>query len=330
MIMKKKKIESFRNKEGYINLNGLEKYKEKGEIVEGSSAKCWYNIEGTRFLFKQYHSSLSAFGEVLYYNVAKSCGVDCAEYDFAVCNGEVGTISYDFLSDNKVYYNCLELTTQFTDTKFSIDDFKSNRDLLIIHNNTYNNMQSIIGLLVSLFDVEEKEKRKIELNLVKMFCLDTIFWHKDRNLWNYGAIVDEANDTMSLAPVHDNSYVLYLHKGEKYIEDMIVSIINGETLENLSYFDVGVDKDDSINQLVKFYASSDSETQEVIEELIKKINVDEEIKKLNNVCKIGDVAKLWIKAVLNYRQIAVLKGLESVKMDAERASKPNVVFNKRK
>ena len=332
--MKIKKIENCRNKKGFIDLNNLESYREKGEIVDGSNAKAWFKVDGVRFLFKEYDSVLPAFGEVLYSKVARKHNIDCAEYDFACYDGKIGTISYDFLSDDKVYYNCLELTTQFIDTKFTIDEMRENRELLAIHNNRYNNMNSIKEVLSNLFNIGNDEKKIIEKKLIEMVTLDTIFWHRDRTLWNYGVVVDENSDQMTFAPIHDNSWILYLEKGEQYIEEMVASLISGSKLDGLndynSSFNMGTEKDDAIDQLVKFYSLSDDETREIIENIVNNIDIEDEVEKLNEICKIDDVSRLWIKTVSNYRRITILKGLESVKIDDSKAMKPNVSFSKRK
>lgn len=333
--MKRKKIEACRNEAGYINLNNLNRYREKGEIVEGSNAKTWFNVEGVRILFKEYSSVLPAFGEVLYYKVARECGVNCAEYDFAEYNGKRGTISYDFLGKDRFYYNFLELTTQFSDTKFTYEERVKNRELLVLHNNKYNNLSSIKVVLGEIFNISEEEKKKIELELVKMICLDTVFWHRDRNLWNYGVVVDESTDTMALAAVHDNSYVLCLEKGEEYIEKMIVALINGGRLGDIytenSTFNITFDDDMSMQQLIDFYENSDLIIRETIEDVINRIDVEGTATELCKSNKIGDVPALWIKAVLNYRKNTILKGLENVKIKDEVAHKPNnITFSKRK
>lgn len=331
MDMKRNKIEELRNKEGYINLDKLESFIEKGEIVEGSNAKQWFNFEGVRFLFKEYDSVLPAFGEVLYSRIADSCGVDCAEYDFATYKGAIGTISYDFLGEEKAYYNFLELTTQFMDTKFTLEEIKNNRDLLVLHNNKYNNLFAIKNLLEEIFN-DPDEKERVEVELIKQFCLDVVFWHKDRRLWNYGVVVDECSDAMFLAPSHDNSHVLCLEKGKEYIESVIYDLINGESINDVvgeySMFDEK--KDDSIAQLLNFYEGSDKNVRKEIENVISNINI-EEVEKLRLTCQIGDIELLWIKAVLNYRKSSILNGIENAKIVEEDVpKKPNITFSKRK
>lgn len=323
--MKSVDIKLFRNKEGFINLNNFEQYREKGEVVEGSNAKTWFNVSGVRFLFKEYNDVLPAFGEVLYSKLASKLGINCAEYDFAVYCGKKGAISYGFLGKDEVYYNFLELTSNFFDTQFSFDEIRNDRDLLLLHNNKYNNMISIKNLLKDLFDVHGEDKKKIETEIIEMFCLDTIMCHGDRNLWNYGIIINEIDDTMKLAPVHDNSCVLYLGKGKEYIEDLISEFKKCNKLEDLAVFE----NDDSIDQLVKFYESCDDYLKTIIERVMK-FNVDSVVEEVNNVCKIDDVYVLWIKAVLNYRRIAVLKCIENGKMVEEVTVKPNIAFSKRK
>lgn len=327
-----KKIESCRGKSGFINLNKLENYKEKGDIVEGSNAKAWFNVDGVRFLFKEYNSLLPAYGEVLYSKVAKLCEVNCASYDFAIYNGKVGTISYDFLKENTAYYNFLELTTQFGDTKFTLDEIKNNRDLLILYNNRYNNLLSIKELLKNIFNINDKDCELVELELIKMFCLDALFWHEDRRLWNYGVVVDENSDSMCLAPCHDNSHVLRLEKGEEYIESVIFELIGGNSLENIvGEYDFGSEENDSIAQLLSFYEGCNEKAREEIEKIISNVDIEKEVENLNLMCKIGDITRLWVKAVLNYRQSSILNGIESVKMIKEdKPKKPNVAFSKRK
>lgn len=327
-----KRIENCRDKSGFINLNKLENYREKGDVVEGSNAKAWFNVDGTRFLFKEYSSVLPAFGEVLYSRIAKKCEVNCAKYDFAIYNGKIGTISYDFLRKDTAYYNFLELTTQFTDTKFTLEEIKNNRDLLILYNNKYNNLLSIKELLKKIFNIDDEQCELVELELIKMFCLDALFWHEDRRLWNYGVMVDENSDSMCLAPSHDNSHVLRLEKGEEYIEDVICGLISGNNLNSIvGECASGNIEDDSIAQLLDFYEGCNEETREQIERIINNVDVEKEVENICLVCKIGDISKLWVKAVLNYRQSSILNGIESVKiLKEDKPNKPNIAFSKRK
>ena len=331
--MKRRKIENSRDGEGFISLDKLKHYIEKGAIVEGTNAKKWFNVNGERFVFKEYDGILPCFGEVLYYEAAKMCGVDCAEYDFAKYEGNVGTISYDFLNNDEVYYNFLELTSQFGDTNFDLDNIASNHDLLIIQNNRYNNLNSIRDLLGKLFHVSREEKKVMNTKLIEMFTLDTLFWHCDRTLWNYGVAINEESDDVRFAQLHDNSYVLCLHKGEQYIEDAIVDFINGGVMgsakgafESFAIFD----GDDSIEQLISFYSNSNEETRKIIDDIISKIDVDELVEKVQKRCKIRDIPLLWIKAVLNFRKKTISRGIESVKINDDEAQMPNVTFSKRK
>lgn len=328
-----RKIENSRNDNGCIDLAKLEEYKEPGEFISGTYTKNWYNVEGTRFLYKQYDNELLCFGEVLYSEAAKQANVECAVYDFCELNGSKGVITYDFLKDDEAYYTTLELTSQFTDTKFTLQEIQSNRELLAIHNSKYNNLESIKELLENLFHVSEVEKIKIQKELVKMFCLDTLFWHSDRNLWNHGVIVDEVTDKMRLAPIHDNSHVLRLEKGKHYISSTIMSLIGNERIEGLegtSTFDVITGESNSINQLIRFYSDSNSDVRDEIENIINSINVNQLVDGVNSRYPIDDVTLLWIKAILNYRQNSILKGIESVKININEAKMPNFSFNKRK
>lgn len=328
-----RKIENCRDFNGYIDLSKLEEYKEKGEVVSGSYTKKWYNVDGIRFLHKQYDSVLLAFGEVLYSKVAKSIEINCASYDFAQLQGKPGVITYDFLKKDETYYTTLELTSEFTNSKFSLDEIQKNKDLLIMHNNKYNNLDSVRGLLENLFHISDEEKKQVQIELIKMFCLDTLFLHNDRNLWNYGVIVDELTDKMRLAPIHDNSHVLGLEKGKEYIKDAISRLIGNEKIEDFesnSNFNVICGCDNSLDQLIEFYTIADEKIKELIENIYSSIDVKRCIDEVSGVCKIDDVSLLWIKAMLNYRQNSILKVIESVKINDDMAMMPNANFKKRK
>ena len=157
-----RKVENFRNKQGFIDLNKLKRFRENGVVVEGSNAKCWFNFGGERFLFKEYDNLLSVFGEVLYYRIARECGVDCAQYDFALFDGKKGTISFDFLKKNETYYSFLELTSEFGENNLDLEDITTNRELLVMQNNKYNNLISIKSLINRLFRIPMEQKKEIE------------------------------------------------------------------------------------------------------------------------------------------------------------------------
>lgn len=326
-----RKIDSCRDSSGCVDLEKLEEYKEKGEVVGGSYTKAWYNIDGTRFLYKQYENDLLAFGEVLYSEASRQANVNCARYDFCKLGEQKGVVTYDFLSKDEAYYTMLELCSEFSNNKFSLEEIQKDRELLAIYNSRYNNLESIKELLVELFELNLDDREKVEIELVKMFCLDTLFWHSDRNLWNHGVIVNEVSDKMRLAPIHDNSHVLWLENDKEYLKDVITALIGNGKIEGFnSNCSFGVsDENGSIDQLVKFYGKSNDKIRKVIENIICRFDVSI-VDDINKRHQIDDVSLLWIKALLKYRQNSILKGLESVKINASEAMMPNFSFNKRK
>lgn len=329
-----RKVENFRNKQGFIELNKLKRFKESGVVVEGSNAKCWFNVSGERFLFKEYDDILSVFGEVLYYRAAQICDIDCAQYDFAILDDKKGTISFDFLKENETYYNFLELSSEFGENNLDLTDISTNRELLIIQNNKYNNLSAIKSLLARLFRIPLEQRKEIEQGLVKMFVLDTLLWHQDRTIWNYGIVINEENDDVRLAQVHDNSHVLCLHKGEDYIKECVMEFINNGVMSSSKYgfnkFDSLTDEDDSIDQLVDFYCCSNEETRKKINDIVEHFEVEEIIEELEKKCQISEVTSLWVRAVLNFRRKTILRGIESAKINDEEAKMPSIAFSKRK
>lgn len=315
-----KKIEEFRDEQGFIDLNALKKYKEKGESVGGTNAKWWFNVEGSRFLFKEYNEVSPAFGELLYYFVARMCGVNCAEYDLARYNGKVGTISYDF-AKNKAYYDFLELISTFEDSNFSLSKIIESEELLKIYNNNYDNLEYLLSLL------EEIELPGKKDALVALFTLDTLFIHIDRTLWNNGVLVDEETNSMELAPSYDNSHVLCLYKGKAYIEKMIEVL--KEELSGGGSFSEEIRGDDSIDELIEFYQNSDEHTRSVIEGVIDRANIDKAIKEVKQIYKIDDILVKWAKTLLNFRRNTILSRIKSVRIDDDNKTKTNFKFAKR-
>lgn len=330
----KRRVENFKNKDGFVELNKLKKYREKGTVVEGSNAKCWFNVSGERFLFKEYGDVLSAFGELLYYKASQICGVDCAEYDLAIFEGKKGTISFDFLSENETYYNFLELSSDFGENNLDLENVSTDRDLLILQNNKYNNLSSIKSLLARLFRIPLEQRREIEIGLIKMFVLDTLFWHVDRTIWNYGIVINEESDDVRFAQVHDNSHVLWLHKGEEYIRECVMEFIKNGVMSSskneFNSFESLIEEDDSIDQLIDFYCYSNEEIRYIIDDIVGRFEVEEIVKELEKTCQISEVVYLWVKAVLNFRKKTILRGIESAKINDEEAKMPSVAFSKRK
>ena len=111
---------------------------------------------------------------------------------------------------------------------------------------------------------------------------------------------------------------------------MIVSLIQGKQFGDKNYMDLEPYGDDSLDALIDFYANSDEFFKGVIRDLVMSVNADSIVENLCETYKIGDISKLWIKAVLNYRTITILNGLESVRIDNDEPVRPNVTFSKRK
>ena len=80
----------------------------------------------------------------------------------------------------------------------------------------------------------------------------------------------------------------------------------------------------------QFYGNSEEDVRDVIDSVIRSLNIDYLLEEMKKKCKIGDISSLWIKAVLNYRKNTILRGLESVKINEDEAQMPSVSFSKRK
>lgn len=317
-----KKIEECRDQKGFINLNVLRKCKEKGEDVGGTNAKCWFNVDGTRVLFKEYNEMGPAFGEVLYYLVAKHCGVNCARYDLARYKGKIGTISYDF-AQNKAYYEFLYLIATFEDSSYNYSEIVESSELLKIYNNKYNNLEFILGFLEKVGLHGKKDA------LVSMLTLDTLFIHVDRTLWNFGILIDEEKNDMELTPIYDNSFVLCLQESKEYLENIMERLSKEGGFSKNDSFSKNIENEDPINELVLFYKDSDDHTRGIIENIILKADADKIIDEMVKMYEIDDFLVSWAKTLLNFRRNAILSMIKSVRIDEDINSTPNFKFAKK-
>ena len=113
------------------------------------------------------------------------------------------------------------------------------------------------------------------------------------------------------------------------MEEMFIKLVNDNAEGHKKGF-INLDEDNCLEQLKNFYNASDEKVRKVIEDVVRSIDVDVAIKESLKICKIGEIETLWVKAMLNYRKISILKCIESAKIDIDVAQKPNVVFSKRR
>lgn len=304
-----------RNSLGDIDLNNFTKFKEK-TFVYGSNAKFWFKFNDTRILFKEYDNKLESYGEVLYSKVAKKYGVNCAEYDFATYKNSFGTISYDIAFDKDL--TIIDGMTLFS--RYNQDNLPEmitkriyNLQVISMFNKKYNNYYEFSKLFNERYpdSVEVLEKE-----LVKMFVLDVLFDHVDKNLWNVMIVSDSYGNNPHIVAI-DSSHIACLYRGEEYIKEAINSLLtsNGSiTIEDylrggVYGYDVDI-KEREYNpakDLLDFYYNCNDEERKNIFDFVRTIEIEEEIKELNKIKNIDPLVCMWINAVFNSRKNFLLK-----------------------
>lgn len=99
-----RKIDIFREN-GRINLDLAENaglVRKGPPNLEGAREKFWCESADGDFLYKKIvQVSYEDYAEIIAYEIANMIGLPCAEYDFAISNGEYGVISFDFVGENE-------------------------------------------------------------------------------------------------------------------------------------------------------------------------------------------------------------------------------------
>ena len=304
---------------GYIDLNPFASSKESS-YVYGSNARCWFKFDNGRILFKAYENDLEAYGEVLYSSIANKHKVNCPRYDFATFKTgreeEYGTISYDLAyGEDKIAIDGLTLFARYGDDR--MPDLLKNRghnlELVKMFNKKYNNYEEFTKLFERRYPDDVKALQK---ELIRMFVLDVLLDNVDKNLWNIIIVTDSYGNNPHLYSI-DSSHIACLYRGEEFIKNTISNLLVSDgsvTIKDyLSGGCYGYDVDvkdnnyDPCRDLLDFYKNSDEETRNEIQELIKEIDINEEIEIINKIHKVDSRVNDWICAVFNTRKAYLLK-----------------------
>lgn len=316
---------------GYIALDSFEKYKDSTPAY-GSNAKCWFKFNDARILFKEYENPLEAYGEVLYSKVADKYGINCAKYDFATYKGDKGTISYDVAYKNGlIAIDGLVLFTRYSPDRLPDVIRRRTNDLEVIamFNKKYNNYNE----LTKLFEIRyPQDVIRLQRELLKMFILDVLFDHVDKNLWNLLITSDEYGNNPEIVSI-DNSHIACLYKGEQYIKNAVSSLLssNGSiTIEDyLSGGVYGYDVDvkdrnyNPVKDLIDFYKASNDVQRGEISEFIREMEISDILSEMEKKYCIDPIVNTWIKGVFESRKSFLLKKFYQINDNYEPLKKKN-------
>lgn len=163
---------SYRNKNGYINLDQIKNKFIINNNIYGSRDKEWLSLNGTKVLFIENKRHGEDIKEMVNQEISRYLKVSSANYDLAIKEGKAGVITLPFFTGKQVFLPAMLLLFQ-SKTVGNSNDILSIYNALV-ENNASNN--ELICIMNAYF-----------LNQVQ----DIFTFQYDRNMENSGIILDD-------------------------------------------------------------------------------------------------------------------------------------------
>ena len=216
----------------YFNLDELpiEIIKSKKEYYRRQLV---FTYNGQKYYYKEMITYEYYYNEVIAEKIAKQAGIPCAHYYLGCFAGRDGIISEEIQLE---HYQSMQAF---------LDNHRTR------HRKIRNTFENIWEALDNEFD--EATTARLMDKLVDIFLFDAIIGNPDRNLENYGLIIEE--DSTQFAPLIDNEFMTY----DKTIKD--------------GYYDLRFDKiSERQNMLYYFLDISDKTYHERLLKLLPLIS----------------------------------------------------------
>ena len=192
-------------------LNTVKSRKRDGDmgISTGEHGDKWFMLPKGRAIFKSYDDGGSYFdsiknmrivNELLCYELAKSVGVLCAEYELANYHNTQGIVTYNVTKPGEKLINA--------------DDFLNNVEEAYL-------LEGFRAFSKAIKEYQEKgykiNEDKVMKSLYKIALFDCLTSQSDRHNFNLFFIVNESKKTIKVAPLIDNELAFNL----KWFEEML-------------------------------------------------------------------------------------------------------------
>lgn len=309
-------LNSYRNKEGFIDLNKVW-IKDLEAEVRGDAKKLWVILnDDRRFLFKTAFFSNGAKEKILYQlysalltsEIANMLEIPCAQYDLAIYDGEMGTISPDFIKVGESITSGVGIIT----------------NVCLVHGKTLNNcLKDFKQLFNYYFEGGIKGVNLYEEFAINYYMLDFVLCMFDRHQNNWGIINSGNKSESRLTPRYDTELIAETYLGKNRIKKLI-KFYDPQTGINPSEIDLWSDELETKfgyrsmwprnNLDMECFCSENYEIAKKGFELISKIDVK---KAFDNIeAKIGTKLpqeyKKWLTISINYRISVIKRTLLSV------------------
>ncbi len=188
---------SNRERDGYINLDFIDKHLIQEPTYGSRKNKKWFEHGGEQYLFKPNKNAGEDIKEVINEELAKMLGINNAEYDLGVYKGKKGVISKNFIPNKSIYLTGL----------LAIIEYK-----LGFSNDLYTYYQTQIKA-----DSDDDIIEETIDELLRRHILDIFTAQRDRNIDNTSFF--KTNRGLVLAPRYDSAgSFLSISKRNKMVE----------------------------------------------------------------------------------------------------------------
>lgn len=200
-------LKKYKNEYGYINMDEIMDENTNFEReVRGNPErdKKWFSTADGRVMFKanSEFNKYSQYSELICCELAKQVGLEAAEYDLAMHNGQLGVITRNFCKPGEEVLTVNELIGEEPNSEKSVD----NIDISYVFE----------GLIKKLHDdgYDEQMADECILQLKKQMLFDIFVMETDRHTENLSFIIGRDEVTgkpyIRLAPMYDTETALGL------------------------------------------------------------------------------------------------------------------------
>lgn len=287
----------------------------------GRRKKFWFTIDDgkskQKYLYKECGSKniYEAYGEIIAKEIANILDIPCADYILAkfdydtdnlhIFKDSYGVITPNFLKENERLVHFGEIiSTVYNQVIKDSDDMQELYNVKgledwnsICHFNNLEDIWSILDFYFKAYPNKQQIVQQIMQSLVQLYLFDVITIQGDRNIHNFGIIINRDTNEIRFAPIYDNSNIfnlnrpkitsfLNLSRGSKYILNDKKFALQKEISHNMLYhskllFSANTEdflsssdsykKAKHMDSLELFLKKSDRKTVELLEKYVSQL-----------------------------------------------------------
>lgn len=262
--------------------------------------KYWYYLGENKVIFKSFECMQRTrlnriVNELLFYEISKQIGLDCAKCELATMNDITGIVSYSVLGKDERLITASKLKM--------IAGFDYFENSLSIYHSTLKALAQK-GYVIDL--------QKETLNLFKLCLIDELLLHTDRHSGNINFIENTKTNEIRLAPIFDNEFAFcsfnlnIINSDFDTIDfELLKSFFNdSENIFSVKRIDYAKPKYEQIKDDLISFANKNEDAKKILLDILDKIDIKSAIE---------NVEKLGIQISTDYKDFITMITCESVK-----------------